>query len=83
MVPQVTGGHDSKRTDGREGAGLRPAPAAGIVNDFSVASARQIEALHEHIAGFDLAVPGVAITVRPPLLIAIAGVAIRLIVAMT
>jgi hypothetical protein len=53
------------------------------VNEFSVTSSRPIEALHKHIAGLDLTVPRVAITIWPSLEIAIAGVAIRLIVAMT
>ena len=82
VVAQVAGGHDPKRANGRERPGLRPTQrvftVAGIVNDFSFASARQIEAPHEHIAGINLAVPRLAIAVRPPLVIAVTRV-VRLI----
>jgi hypothetical protein len=44
------------------------------VNDFAVASARQIEASREDIARIIATLPWVAIAVRPPNIVTIAGV---------
>jgi hypothetical protein len=85
VVTQLAGGHHPKRADGRERPRFRPADGiftvAGIVDDLSVASARQIESPHEHVSRIAVAIRCVAIAVSPPCVIAIADVALRLIVA--
>jgi hypothetical protein len=85
MVAQLPGGHHSKRADGRERPRFRPAERiftiAGIADNLSVASARQIEPPHEHVTRIAVAIRWVAITVSPPGVVAVAGVTLRLIVA--
>jgi hypothetical protein len=46
------------------------------VDNLSVASAGQIQTLHEGIARIDLAFPRVAIALRPPLVMAVEWVAV-------
>jgi len=76
MVTQVARRHDAKRANGGERPTLGPAQrvfaVARIVDDLAVAPARQIEPSREHIAWVDVALPGLAIAVRPARIVTIA-----------
>ena len=76
VVSQVARRHDTKRTNSRERARLRAAhgvrAVARIVDDLSLASTRQVEVAHEHVAWSPIA--RIAAAIRPSLVIPITRV---------
>ena len=81
VIAQVTRGHDPKRANGGQRAGLRAAQRvrafARVVHHLSLASAWQVEVAHEDVARVTIArivASRIAIPLGPSLVIAIARV---------
>ncbi len=81
VVADVARGDNPKRADGGQRPRFKPVQRvltpADIVDDFSVASTRKIETPHEHVTR----IPRVVIAVRPALVVPMARVVLRVIVA--
>lgn len=77
-VSEVAGRHDAKGPDCRQRATLRSPECvfaiAGVVNDFAVTAARQVEPARKHVARVGATIPWIAIALRPARIIAIAVV---------
>jgi hypothetical protein len=77
-VPEVASGYDAKSPDGRQRATLRSPECVfaitGVVDDFAVTAAGQVEPAREHVPRVRRTVPRIAIALRPARIIAIAVV---------
>jgi hypothetical protein len=90
VVAEVACRHDSKRADGRKGAGLRAPQGVlavpGIADDLSVRPARQVEVPHEHVSRIEalVSISRVAVALEASrVTVAIAGIVTRVVVSRT
>ena len=68
MVAEVAGGHDSKSADSGQGSRFRAAKRvfmAAVANDLAFAPAREVEVLHEHIAGIETTLVWITVAFQP------------------
>jgi hypothetical protein len=81
VVPKVTTGDHSKRTNGRQRTGLRAAQGVltvAITNKLALQSARQVEVPREGIPRVSIALTMVAVPLRPTrIIVAIAPMLVR------
>src|SRR5438128_7850871 len=77
-VSKVAGRHDAKSPDRRQRAALRSSECVfaitGVVDDFAVTAAGQVEPAREHVPRVRRTVPRIAIALRPARITAIAVV---------